>query len=290
MPVVRYLYLSIAAAIATLLIKLGAWWLTGSVGYLSDGLESFVNLAGALFALAMVMVARQPADHNHHYGHSKTEYFSVGFEGLLICVAAALIIWSAIDRFLHPLALTNLDWGALLSLVATAINFVVARLLAAAARTHHSPALNADSRHLMTDVWTTFGVIAGVGLAGATQAWWLDPAVAIAVALNILREGSKLIRGALDGLMDHALPPVTQAQIEQILTRHQGRGVQFGNLRTRAAGHLRFAQVDLLLPGSMTVAEAHALADEVEHNVFDELGIALSTHVEPATSPSDEIG
>ncbi len=290
MPVVRYLYLSIAAAIATLLIKLGAWWLTGSVGYLSDGLESFVNLAGALFALAMVMVARQPADHNHHYGHSKTEYFSVGFEGLLICVAAALIIWSAIDRFLHPLALTNLDWGALLSLLATAINFVVARLLAAAARTHHSPALDADARHLMTDVWTTFGVIAGVGLAGATQALWLDPAVAIAVALNILREGSKLMRGALDGLMDHALPPVTQAQIEQILTRYQGRGAQFGNLRTRAAGHLRFAQVDLLLPGSMTVAEAHALADEVEHNVFDELGIALSTHVEPAESPSDKIG
>ncbi|HMW15364.1 MAG TPA: cation diffusion facilitator family transporter [Pseudomonadales bacterium] len=282
MPVTRYLWLSIAAAIATLLIKLGAWQLTDSIGYLSDGLESFVNLAGALFALAMVVVARQPADHNHHYGHSKTEYFSVAFEGLLICIAAALIIWSALNRFLHPQPLSNLDWGTLLSLLATAINFAVSRLLSQASRSHHSPALDADARHLMTDVWTTFGVIAGVGLAGLTEAWWLDPLVAIAVAINILREGSKLMRGALDGLMDHALPPPMQARIEQILLGYAAQGVRFGNLRTRAAGHLRFAQVDLFLPGSMTVAEAHDLADQVEQHVFSELGITLSTHVEPA--------
>jgi cation diffusion facilitator family transporter len=275
------LSVSVAAAVATTLLKGLAWWVTGSVGYLSDAVESFVNLAGATFALAMVSVALSPADEKHPFGHGKAEYFSAGFEGFLIFGAALAIIVVAVQRFIAPVPLAELGWGLAFSLGATAVNFGVARLLFRAARAHHSVALEGDARHLMTDVWTTFGVIAGVGLATVSGWLWLDPAVAIAVGLNILREGFALVRRAVDGLMDHALPPDVTAQVSAVLGEFEARGCRFVNLRTRSAGAARFAHVDVLMPGSWSVADAHALADEIEARVAAATRVRLTTHVEP---------
>lgn len=284
------LLLSVTAALATMALKTGAWWLTGSVGYLSDALESGVNLAGASFALAMVRLARTPPDDSHPWGHGKAEYFSAAFEGALIFVAALAILWAAADRLLHPQALGALGFGTLLSVIASAINFAVARLLFEVARRHRSLALEADGRHLMTDVWTTAGVIVGVGLAVATGWHWLDPLVAIAVALNILREGWHLMRRAIDGLMDRAFGERDQARLEAVFATFADRGCRFANLRTRTAGPRRFAHVDLLVPGQWTVEQAHALADEVEAAAARH-GLSLDTHVEPledAPTPLDD--
>jgi cation diffusion facilitator family transporter len=274
------LLLSVAAALATIALKAGAWWLTDSVGYLSDAMESLINLASASFALAMVSLARAPADAEHPWGHGKAEYFSAAFEGMLIFVAALAIFATAVDRLLDPRPVNQFGLGTVLAVVASLINFAVARVLFQVGRRHRSLALEADARHLMADVWTTVGVVVGVGLS-ATAGWpWLDPLVAIAVALNILREGWYLMRRSVDGLMDRALQADEIRAIEAVFAGFAHRGCRFVNLRTRSAGPLHFAHVDLRVPGDWSVARAHALADEVEEAV-GRLDVALSTHVEP---------
>ncbi|MDD2686291.1 MAG: cation diffusion facilitator family transporter [Gallionella sp.] len=281
MKATSYLKLSIAAAVATILLKMTAWWLTDSVGYLSDGLESFVNLAGATFALYMVTLAAMPADAAHPFGHGKAEYFSAGFEGVLIFAAAIAIIATSVERFMLPVPLGNFGWGTALSVLSTLINFLVARLLLKASMQLHSIALEADARHLMADVWTTVGVIGGVGLAMLTEAWWLDPVVAIAVALNIMREGGGLVRRAVDGLMDRSLPQSEHAALHAVLARYEPEGCTFGELLTRSAGPQRFAHIDVRVAGSMSVSIAHDLVDRIEHAVLRETGIVLTTHIEP---------
>lgn len=275
------LLLSILAALTTIVMKAGAWWLTSSVGYLSDALESLVNLAGASFALLMVTFARAPADPGHPYGHGKAEYFSAAFEGVMIFIAALAILFTAGERLLHPQPLGELGVGTALSIGASVINFVVARILFQVGRANRSLALEADARHLMTDVWTTVGVVAGVGLASVSGWTWLDPVIAAAVALNILREGWGLMQRSVDGLMDRALGDEDIARIEAVLASFSPRGCSFANLKTRVAGSMHFAHVDVRLPGDWPVARAHALADEIEQAVEVQAGARLTTHVEP---------
>jgi cation diffusion facilitator family transporter len=272
--------ISVLAAVLTISLKAGAWWLTGSVGYLSDALESVVNLAGASFALAMVTWANIPADAEHPYGHGKAEYFAAGFEGMLIFIAALAILVAATGRLLDPQPIGALGMGTALSVGASLVNFLVARLLLRVGRAHRSVALEADARHLMADVWTTAGVILGVALAWASGWLWLDPLVAAAVAVNIVREGWHLMRASAGGLMDRALDPDEVAAIEGALHSFAERGCRFENLRTRASGAHRFAHVDLRVPGEWSVSQAHALADEIEDAVTA-LGTRLTTHVEP---------
>lgn len=275
------LLLSLAAALSTIVMKAGAWWLTGSVGYLSDALESLVNLAGAGFALAMVSYAREPADSRHPYGHGKAEYFSAAFEGGLIFLASVAILITAGEHLLNPQPLGDLGIGTALSVGASLINFLVARLLFQVARAHRSVALEADARHLMTDVWTTAGVVLGVALAGVTGWTWLDPLIAAAVAVNILREGWMLMHRSVDGLMDGAQSDEEIAAIEAVLQSFRAEGCRHANLTTRAAGAARFAEVDIRVPGDWTVTRAHNLADAIEHRVEAETGTRLKTHVEP---------
>jgi len=278
------LLLSLAAALITIAMKTGAWWLTGSIGYLSDALESVVNLAGAGFALWMASYARQPADDDHPYGHGKAEYFSAAFEGGLIFIAALIILLTAGERLLNPQPIGALGLGTLLSVGASLINFLVARVLLQVGRAHRSLALEADARHLMADVWTTAGVVCGVGLAFATGWSWLDPVVAGAVALNILREGWELMRRSIDGLMDRALPEAEIAAIERTLGENSPPGCFHGKLTTRAAGAMHFAHVELYVPGDWTVAEAHELAHALEHVVEARTGARLAIHLEPLPS------
>ncbi|MCX7660031.1 cation diffusion facilitator family transporter [Caldimonas sp.] len=249
MKVAHYLRASIAAAVATIVLKTAAWWLTGSVGLLSDAMESFVNLAAAVFALAMVTIAHAPADEDHPFGHGKAEYFSSGFEGLLILGAALAIIWAAVQRLLLPEPLDRLGLGVALSMVSSAINGGVAWMLLRAAREHDSIALEADGRHLMTDVWTSIGVAAGVLLVPLTGWWWLDPLLAIAVALNITREAWGLLRRSIDGLMDRALSEAEQAAIRRVLAEHVREGIRFDHLRTRRAARDKFCQFHMHVPG-----------------------------------------
>ncbi|MCL4182357.1 MAG: cation diffusion facilitator family transporter [Burkholderiaceae bacterium] len=274
------LWLSIAAALSTLGMKFGAWWLTDSVGYLSDALESLVNVAGATFALAMVSLARAPADPEHPYGHGKAEYFSAAFEGVLIFLAALAILVAAGERLLDPRPIGALGVGTALSVAASLLNFAVARVLFRVGRAHRSLALEADARHLMTDVWTTAGVIAGVALASLSGWNRLDPLIAAAVAMNILREGWQLMHRSVDGLMDRALADDEIARIEAVLKSFESEGCSFERLRTRASGSTRFAHVVLRVPGHWSVTRAHDLADAVEAAV-ERAGIVLSTHVEP---------
>ncbi len=276
------LLLSVAAAIATIAMKTGAWWLTGSVGYLSDALESLVNLAGASFALMMVSLARSPADPEHPYGHGKAEYFSAAFEGGLIFLASLAILYAAVERLVNPQPLGALGLGTALSVGASVVNFLVARVLFEVGRAHRSMALEADARHLMTDVWTTAGVVLGVGLASASGWVWLDPVVAIAVALNILREGWELMRRSVDGLMDRAQSDEDIARIEAVLGRFAAEGCSYANLKTRVAGSFHFADVDLRVPGYWSVTRAHDLADAIEQAVEEQTGSQLTTHIEPA--------
>ena len=278
----HYAWLSIATAIVTILLKGTAWWLTGSTGLLSDAMESFVNLAGAGFALWMLLIAREPPDEKHPWGHTKAEYFSSGFEGTLITIAALLICANAIPRLLHPQPLQQLDIGLILSAASTAINFATARVLFKAGKRLHSIALDADARHLMTDVWTTLGVIAGLVLVHLSGALWLDPLIAIAVALHILTEGWRLMRDAVGGLMDEAMTDEDLEDVTATLDGFVNQDVRWENLRTRRAGRQRFVQVDLLVPPDWTVAHAHDLADAVELSIAERLpGTHVNTHVEP---------
>lgn len=255
---------SIRVAILTILLKSLAWWLTGSVGLLSDAMESFVNLAAAVFGLLMVRVAGQPADAEHPYGHSKAEYFSSGFEGLLIFAAAGAIAWAAVQRLLVPQPLQQTGLGLGLTVLSSAVNGGLAWAMLQSARAHRSIALEGDARHLLTDVWTSAGVIVGVALAAATGWLWLDPAVALLVAANILREGGQLVWRSSQGLMDRAVEQPVQAEIDRVLAQFQQRAVRFDHLTTRRAGQRRFVDLHMHMPGHWTLERAAALRAEVE--------------------------
>ncbi len=277
-----YIRLSVVAALTTIALKFLAWWFSGSVGLLSDALESFVNLAGALFALSMLSLAATPPDEDHPWGHTKAEYFSSGFEGTLIFVAAGAILWAAVGRLLSPQPLEQLGIGLWFSAASTVLNFVVARILARAAQRLHSVVLEADSAHLMTDVWTSIGVVGGLLAYLATGWQWLDAVIAILVALHILGEGWKLMRSAFNGLMDHALATDEVAAIQTILASYAPQGVSYKRLRTRRSGTRRFAHVDILVPGQWDVAHAHDLLDEIEARIAREVHDTLATtHLEP---------
>lgn len=283
----RFAWLSIAAAVATILLKGTAWWLTGSVGLLSDALESFVNLAGAVMALLMLTVAALPADDNHGYGHGKAEYFASGFEGMLILVAAAGIIATAVERLFAPQPLEQLGIGLVVSVVASLLNLGVARVLMAAGKRYHSIALEADAHHLMTDVWTSVGVIAGVGAVALTGWHRLDPLVALAVAANIVRTGVRLIRRSAEGLMDAALPLQQHEAVIDVLERLKAEGLDYHALRTRQGGMRQFVSVHVLVPGAWTVAQGHDRVESLEHDIREVLPRAhVTTHLEPIEDPA----
>jgi cation diffusion facilitator family transporter len=264
MQVSSYLKLSVAVAVATIALKTGAWWLTGSVGLLSDALESLVNLAGASFALAMVTLAAQPPDEEHPYGHHKAEYFSSGFEGVLILVAALAILASAVERLINPQPLEQLGLGLGLSLVATVLNGGLAWAMLRKAREARSMALEGDARHLFTDVWTSVGVVIAL-LAVQFSGWlWLDPVIAIAVALNILREAAGLIRRSAQGLMDHALEPEVLERIQATLREFAHDTIRFDHVTTRRAGARRFVDLHMHMPAGWTLRRAAALRAAVE--------------------------
>jgi cation diffusion facilitator family transporter len=264
MQVSAYLKLSVAVAVATIVMKTAAWWVTGSVSLLSDALESLVNLAGAMFALLMVTIAAQPADDDHPYGHHKAEYFSSGFEGVLILVAALAIIWAAVQRLITPQPLERLGWGVVLTVVSSAMNGVLAWAMLRKAREHRSMALEGDARHLFTDVWTSAGVLLGLLTVMVTGWLWLDPIVAIAVAANIVREGVSLIWRSVDGLMDRALEPQVRAEIERTLAGFSHPTLRFDHVTTRRAGTRRFVDLHMHMPGSWSLGRAAAVRTSVE--------------------------
>ena len=263
----RYAWLSIFAALATILLKSLAFWLTGSMGLLSDALESLVNLIGAVVAFAMLSIAARPADEEHGYGHSKAEYFASGAEGALILVAAISIGVAAVSRLLHPQALEQTGIGLLACGIASLINFGVARVLLTVGKQYESITLEADARHLMTDVWTSAGVILGVAMVAITGWNWLDPLVAIGVAVNILWTGYGLLRRSVLGLMDTALPASELAIIEAVLTKYRASGLSFHALRTRQAASRRFVSVHVLVPGKWTVQDGHEKLEQIEADI-----------------------
>ena len=282
----RYAWLSIAAATVIICLKGYAYWLTGSVGLLSDALESLVNLVAAIVALIALTVAAHPADEDHQYGHDKAEYFSSGLEGGLILVAAVGIAAAAIERLIHPRELEQLGIGLTLSFVASTINFVVSRILLAASRAYESIALEADAHHLMTDVWTSAGVVAGVGAVALTGWIWLDPLVALGVALGIVWTGVDLVKRSALGLMDTALTPAEQATIREILDRYRTAGIDYHAFRTRRAGRRRFLSLHLLVPGAWSVQRGHDLSERIEADIRARLSsITITTHLEPLEDP-----
>jgi cation diffusion facilitator family transporter len=283
----RYAAISIAAAIATIVLKGGAYLLTGSVGLLSDALESLLNLLAAVVALITLSVAARPADEDHAYGHNKAEYFSSGFEGALILVAAVSIAYVAVQRMFHPRGIEAATTGLAFVAIATAINFGVARVLFRAGRQHGSITLEADAHHLMTDVWTAVGVIAGVGAAAATNWHILDPLIALAVAANIVRTGVVLLQRSALGLLDTALPEPTRKEILAVLDAHAVDGVQHHALRTRQAGRWRFISFHILVPGDWTVQRGHDLLERIEDEVRATVPLStVFTHLEPIEDPA----
>jgi cation diffusion facilitator family transporter len=260
----RLLRVSVVVAVVTIVLKTLAWYITDSVGLLSDAMESFVNLASALFALMMVTIAQRPADAEHPYGHHKAEYFSSGFEGILIIGAAGGIIWAAGHRIFDPQPLSSVGWGLALSVVSSVLNGLLAWVMFDAARTHRSIALEADGKHLMTDVWTSVGVVIGIGLVGVTGWLWLDPLVAIGVAINILREGAHLVWRSSQGLMDEALEPDVLAQIERTLQEFDHHTIRFDHLSTRRSGQRRFVDLHMHMPANWTLGRAAAVRMSVE--------------------------
>lgn len=280
----RMALLSIATSIVTLLLKFGAYFLTGSVSLLSDALEAFVNLAAGLVALGAVTIAAQPADDRHTYGYDKAEYFSSGVEGILILVAAISIIAAATQRFLHPAPVENIGYGIVVGLLAAGMNFAAARMMMRVARKHDSIAIEADARHLMTDVWTTAGVLSGLALIMFVPQWQvLDPVIAIAVALQIIFTGVELLRRTTRGLMDAALPNDEITRTEAAIRGVLPPVASIHDLRTRKAGSRRFIEFHMLVPGAMSVMESHDLCDRIEAAIAQALPRARVTiHVEPA--------
>lgn len=279
----RFAWLSIAAAVVTILLKLAAYLLTGSVGLLSDAAESLVNLAGALVALGMLTIAARPPDDGHTFGHSKAEYFSSAIEGLLILSAAGAIAYTAVERLLNPKPLEQMGLGLLVSTAASLINLVVAQILMKAGRKYESITLEADGKHLMTDVWTSAGVIGGLALVALTGWTVLDPIVALLVAANIVWTAVDLLRRSVNGLMDASLPAADQQVIEAVMAQYRAQQqVEFHALRTRQAASRRFLSVHMLVPGSWTVHDAHHIAEDFERDLRAVLGDAvIHTHIEP---------
>lgn len=280
----RFLWLSLATALATVTLKAAAAVITNSVGMWSDALESTVNLLAAGIALWALRVSARPADHNHDFGHGKAEYLSAAVEGTLIIVAAAAIIWSAAQRLLNPVPLESVGLGIVLATIASALNLVTGLLLIRAGKRYRSITLEADGRHLMTDVWTSVGVLAGIAVVGLTHLYWLDPVIAFAVGLNIVFTGYGLVRRSVVGLLDATLPPDEVAQIQQALVPlTDDPRVHLTDLRTRESGRQRFVQATLTVPGDWTVRRSHDLADRVESEVEHVLpGTVTFVHVEPA--------
>lgn len=282
-----YAYLSIAAAVVTIGLKLGAYLLTGSVGLLSDAIESFVNLVAAVVALWALTYAAKPADAEHTFGHTKAEYFSSGAEGALIVVAAVSIGMEAWERLQHPEPLTQLGLGLMLSLLATAVNGAVAFVLLKAGRRLRSITLRADAHHLFTDVWTSGGVILGIFLVKVTGWLVLDPVIAFLVAVNIVWTGFKLLKETFFGLLDTTLPHEEMEIIRGILDDYADQGIQFHAMRTRMAGTRRFISFHVLVPGAWTVRQGHDLCETIELRIIQALpGSSIFTHLEPLEDPA----
>lgn len=280
------IYLAIGAAVLTIALKAGAWLITGSVGLAADAAESLVNLAAAVVALVVVRWAGQPADEDHAYGHEKADYLSAGTEGTMIIVAAVLIGVGAVERLINPVPLESIGIGLAVTAVATAINFVVALQLLKVGREETSNTLVADGKHLQTDVITSIGVIVGVAIVGITGVDWLDPLIALIVAVNIVVTGMFLVRGALSGLLDRALEPNEIDQIEAVFSRYRAEGISFHALRTRRAAHRAFVSVHVLVPGDWSVQQGHDKAEQIEADLRELFGVTtVFTHLEPIEDP-----
>lgn len=283
----RFAWLSIAAAILTIALKAVAYILTGSVGLLSDALESCVNLVGAVMALAMLVIAARPADEEHAFGHSKAEYFSSGVEGALILIAAVSIAVTATQRLLDPKPLEQIGLGLAVSVVASLVNLAVSLILSKAGKRYGSVALEADARHLMTDVWTSGGVLVGVGAVAVTGWERLDPIVAYIVAGNIIWSGVHIMRGSVRGLMDSALPAGEQRIIQEVFDRYRQVGVQYHAIRTRQAGTRRFVSFHVIVPGEWTVHRGHQLMERLEADLRGALSnVTVLAHLEPLSDPA----
>jgi cation diffusion facilitator family transporter len=288
-----YAWLSLGAAIVTVTLKLFAWSLTGSVGLLSDALESLVNVLAGGMAVAMLWLAARPPDDDHPYGHSKAEYFSSGLEGILILGAALAIGWTAFRRLLEPVPLDQPAVGLLIVGVATAINFTVSKILTGASERGDSITLEANARHLMTDVWTSIGVIIGVGLAALTGWVQLDALIAIAVAIHIMLTAFDLMRRSALGMLDTAISAAEQERVQEVLRRHGDDGIEFHALRTRQSGGRRFVSMHVLVPGDWTVSRGHELLEEIEAEIRAALPTStVFTHLEPLDDPAsfDDVG
>jgi cation diffusion facilitator family transporter len=282
----RFAWLSIGTAVLTIALKVLAYYLTDSVGLLSDAIESGVNLIAAVFALIVLTVAAQPPYEEHHFGHDKVEYFSGGVEGTLILVAAVTIAYSAVERLLDPQPLEQLDVGLILSVLAGILNFIVGRVLLQAGKKYRSITLEADANHLMADVRTTIGVLVGLVAVWISGWYFLDPLIALIVTAQIIWAGIRLVRKSVLGLMDTALPPEEVQQITDLIEKHAYRGVYFHALRTRQSGAQRFMTVHIQVPGSWSVQEGHTLLEEIERDVNQELRpISIVTHLEPLEDP-----
>jgi len=278
----RYAWLSIFAALVTIVLKGGAYFITDSVGLLSDAIESFVNLLAAIMALTMLTIAARPPDESHTYGHGKAEYFSSNTEGVLIIFAALSIMAAAIERLLNPQPIQELSIGIIISSLASLLNFIVAKILLKAGKEKGSITLEADGHHLMTDVWTSVGVLLGVGAVALTGWTILDPLIALAVAANIIFTGVKLIKRSVAGLMDASLSPEEMNAVENVLDSYREKGIGFHALRTRQAGARHFISVHVLVPGAWTVHDAHHMAEDVEKDIRNAVQNSVAfTHLEP---------
>jgi cation diffusion facilitator family transporter len=285
-PGIRYAWLSLATSVGTIVLKLGAWHLTGSVGLLSDAIEGLVNVVAAIVALAVLMYSSHAPDREHNFGHEKAEYFSSGIEGALIFVAAGAIVWTAVPRLLEPQPLEQMGLGLVLAVIAAAANAACAWVMLRAARRHRSITLEADARHLIADVLTTAGVLVGVVLVVVTGWHRLDPLVALAVAVHILWTGWHLMVRSFEGLMDRAMPEEDLKIVREVLETMRKEGADYHALRTRVAGSKSFANVHVLVPGSMSVHAGHDLVERIESEIRDKLPhVELLTHLEPLEDP-----
>lgn len=283
----KFIYLSIGAALLTIVLKFFAWYLTGSVGLFSDALESCVNLVAAVIALIMLTIAEKPADEKHPYGHTKAEYFSSAIEGGMIVVAAFSIIWSAVPRIIHPQPLENVAAGLLVSVGASLINLAVALVLIKNGKKNNSITLDADGKHLLTDVYTSGGVLLGIGLVKLSGWQVLDGIVAVGVALNILWTGYKLVHRSASGLLDVSLPEADLIKIMEVLDSLKSQDIEHHSLMTRQAGQRKFVAFHLLLPGHWTIQHGHDKAEKIEKEIRDlfEAPITVFTHLEPKEDP-----
>lgn len=282
----RYGLVALGAALATISLKGGAWWLTGSVALLSDALESLVNVVTSLIGLLVLAIASRPADEEHAYGHTKTEYFASGFEGAMIFVASVSVAFVSVGRLMRPVPLEEVGLGIAVTIAATVINFVAARVLFSAGGRYGSVTLESGAHHLMADVWTSVAVVVGVALAGVTGWSWLDPLLALAVAGNILRTGWSLIHRSMLGLIDTALPEETRTLIMEVLEHERPTGIEYHAVRTRRAGRWAFVSMHVLVPGQWSVQEGHDLLEHIEARVREAVpNCTVFTHLEPIEDP-----